>query len=68
MRGLGYVSSMQAVVVRDIRVIVALQGQHERHEGVCWNFERPHQVSLLHDTHRKKMRGKKEQDTFLFIF
>lgn len=56
MGGLGYVSGVQAVVVGHVGVVVALQGQHERHKGVCWNLERPHQVSLLHVTHRKKMR------------
>lgn len=54
--GLGYVSGVQAVVVGDVGVIVALQGQHERHKGVRWNPERPHQVSLLHATRGGKMR------------
>lgn len=54
--GLGYVSGVQAVVVGHVGVIVALQGQHERHKGVGWNFERPHQVSLLRATHRRLAR------------
>ena len=51
--GLGYVSGVQAVVVGHVRVIVALQGQHERHKGVRRNLERPHQVSLLHVKRKK---------------
>lgn len=57
--GLGHVSGVQAVVVGHVRVIVALQGQHERHKGVRWNLERPHQVSLLRATHRWKERKNK---------
>lgn len=52
--GLGYVGGVQAVVVGHVRVIVALQGQHERHKAVRWNLERPHQVSLLHATERER--------------
>lgn len=51
--GLGYVGGVQAVVVGHVRVIVALQGQHECHKAVRWNLERPHQVSLLHATERE---------------
>lgn len=53
-RGLGYVSGVQAVVIGYIGVIVVLQGQHERHKGVSWNLERPHQVSLLYITKDKQ--------------
>lgn len=58
--GLRYVCSVQAVVVGHVRVIVVLQGQHKCHKGVCWNLERPHQVSLLHVTQRGKNLNKQD--------
>lgn len=60
MRGLGDISGVQAAMVGYVGVIVALQGQHERHKGVHWNLEHPHQVSLLHATQRENEKNKQQ--------
>lgn len=47
MGGLGHVSSVQAVVVGHIRVVVVLQGHHVRHERVRRDLEGFQQIPLL---------------------